>query len=272
MSEEASVWAWQQDVSGTEKLVLLAVASGASSRGVCVESQEDLAAKTGVHETTVRKNLKRLEGERELLHREPRYSTSSGGREVDAIVLHMDPADPPGGAPANPRAERPVSPRAERPASARGGSSSSSSSTSGDADQLFRDPELEADAAHFLKTKRKVGSKVVTAEEMAIAVAALSAFNRAGETSFGLGAHLTPIVGRIRERPTWDAAKFVRLVESAWRLRWWEKSGRGGRATPAVVFGNERCFERVALDAADEAAGRTEKIEERSSYMKDVIE
>jgi hypothetical protein len=106
------------------------------------------------------------------------------------------------------------------------------------------------------RARPKVNSATVTPEEMAKAAAAISAFNRSGGTDFGLGAHLTPLVMRIRERPSWDAGKFVRLVESAWRLKWWERRGKGGRATPAVVFGNPQVFEQVAQDAADEAAGK----------------
>jgi hypothetical protein len=118
--------------------------------------------------------------------------------------------------------------------------------------------ELRADARQLLAQKRRVDSRVVTAGEMVRAAAAVAAFNAQSGSEFGLGAHLTPVVMRIRERPSWDAAKFVRLVESAWRLRWWEKqrNPRGGRVGVQVVFGNERVFEQVAQDAADEAAGK----------------
>jgi hypothetical protein len=121
--------------------------------------------------------------------------------------------------------------------------------------------EMRADAESFLHEKRKVGGKQVTPAEMAIAAAALAAYNREFEwdgrkgAEIGLGSAMTSIVMRIREHPTWDAAKHIRLVESAWRFRWWEQSDRKRRPTPNVVWG-EKAFPEVVQDAAEEAAGK----------------
>lgn len=117
--------------------------------------------------------------------------------------------------------------------------------------------EMLAEALEHLRRKFRVDGRIVTSPEMARAASALAAFNRQAGSEFGLGAHLRPIVMRIRERPAYDSAALVRLVESAWRIKWWEKSGRRGRrATPAVVFGNTACFENVVQDAIDEKKGR----------------
>lgn len=116
--------------------------------------------------------------------------------------------------------------------------------------------EMLIDARELLRRKTRVDGRQVTPEEMGCAVAALAEFNRQAGSQFGVGAHLRAVVMRVRERPSMDAAKHVRLVQSAWRRKWWERNGRGRRATPAVVYGNERVFEAVVQDAVDEAAGR----------------
>lgn len=124
------------------------------------------------------------------------------------------------------------------------------------------------DAQEFLAQKRKVGGKVVTPEEMLRAAAAMAEFNRQAGTDQGLASSLEQIVGRLRDRPSWDAEKVVRLVQSAFVVRWWERPGDPRRPpprrlTPAPIFGNARCFEMVVQDAADLAAGKTEVVEER---------
>jgi len=114
------------------------------------------------------------------------------------------------------------------------------------------------DAVELLKRKVRVDGHLASPVEVARAAAALAEFNRQSGSDFGLGAHLKSIVMRIRERPSYTAAAHVRLVQSAWRIKWWEKQAkkRRGRTTPAVVYGNERCFENVVQDAVDEKAGR----------------
>lgn len=128
------------------------------------------------------------------------------------------------------------------------------SSSSGGAEIL--PDEICQDAEALLRRKAKVNGQIVTHDEMMIAAAALAEFNRQMESDFGLGAHLTPVVMRIRERPSWNTSKHVRLVQSAWRVKWWERRGGGRRPTPAVIYGNPKVFEQVAQDAAAEAAGR----------------
>lgn len=125
-------------------------------------------------------------------------------------------------------------------------------------------PELLADAEALLAERRRVGGRVVTAAEMGKAAAALDAYNRCAGSDFGLGGQLTRIVMRVRDRPSWDAAAFVRLVESAWRIRWWEQveTSKRRRPNPGVIFG-EGAFENVVQDAADEKRGTLEKNGER---------
>lgn len=118
--------------------------------------------------------------------------------------------------------------------------------------------DLRSDAEELLRKKTKVASRIVTPEEMALAATIVEAYNRIADARFGLGSQLTAIVGRIRERPSYDAPAHVRLIESAFRLKWWERlpGRRGGRPTPAVIYGNARVFEQVVQDAIDEKQGR----------------
>ncbi|HEV2790408.1 MAG TPA: hypothetical protein VGV69_03820, partial [Solirubrobacterales bacterium] len=124
-------------------------------------------------------------------------------------------------------------------------------------------PDELVDGLELLRTGKKVDGKLVTPVEMAIAAAAIHAFNRCfewkgrTESDYGLGANLKSVVMRIRDRPSWDAGKHVRLVESAWRVRWWEHNGSSERRPgPNVIYGGN-AFENVVQDAGDEAAGES---------------
>lgn len=121
---------------------------------------------------------------------------------------------------------------------------------------------LVLDAGELMRRKTKVDGRLVTPDEMAIVVAVISEFNEQSGSDFGIGAHVRPIVGRIRERPSYDAGMHVRLVQSAWRIKWWERSGRGRRPTPAVIYGNAGVFEQVVQDAVDEKKGIERKDDE----------
>jgi len=118
--------------------------------------------------------------------------------------------------------------------------------------------QMREDAKELLRRKERVGGRQVTVIEMLTAANAIFAFNGQAGSSFGLAAHLTAVVERIRERPSWDVDVHERLIESAFRLQWWKRTGRrrGGRVTPAVVYGNSRVFEQVIMDAEDEKKGR----------------
>lgn len=126
------------------------------------------------------------------------------------------------------------------------------------APELAIPDEMRRDGAELIARKTKVDGKIVNVDEMVIAAAALAEFNRQSGSDYGLGAHLKPIVMRIRERPSYSADAHVRLVQSAFRIRWWdrdrERAGQrpGGRVKPNVIYGNARCFENVVQDAIDE--------------------
>lgn len=70
------VWAWQQDVSATETLVLLALADHADDTGFCWPGQSGLASKTKMSRPAVNGILKRLveKGKVEVIHRQDEYN------------------------------------------------------------------------------------------------------------------------------------------------------------------------------------------------------
>lgn len=116
--------------------------------------------------------------------------------------------------------------------------------------------DLVDEAVSLFAQRKRVDGKVVTADEIVVAAAALAEYNRQAEQEAGLPAHVTKLVMRIRERPKASAEKHVALVQSAFRLRWWEKRGRPSRVSPAKIWGSTQCFENVIADALDEKNGR----------------
>lgn len=130
--------------------------------------------------------------------------------------------------------------------------------------------QMAFDGLDLLRQGKKVDSKLVTPEEMALATVGLVTFNFRFEwkdptsgkvikgSDYGLGANLTQVVMRVRERPSWDAAAHIRLVESAWRIRWWEKQNNRRRPSPNVIW-SQKSFEQVVQDAVaeKESKGKT---------------
>lgn len=158
-----------------------------------------------------------------------------------------------------------TSPSSEKPPTSKAGKerdflAAATASGEFEASEDAEPPEL-VDGLELLRTGKKVDGKLVTPVEMAIAAAAIHTFNRCFEwkgsqtADYGLGANLKSIVMRARDRPSWDASKHVRLVESAWRIRWWESNGSSNRRpTPNVIYGGN-AFENVVQDAGAEAGG-----------------
>lgn len=263
----AMAWAWEQELPPAEKLLLLAIADNAGKGGTWLfGAQREMAVQTGMGERTVRRHLASLE-ERGLILRRAMYE--SGLRVPDHIALAVD-----GDLPANLAGSNETAGNGHdlpaNLASGQSGRALQSSTTArtkkpsqeknGEPGQFDRalaelPAEMRGDVLDLLSQRRSVARQRVTEAEMLIAAAALAEFNRQAETDYGLGANLTGIVMRIRERPSWDAAKHVRLVQSAWRIRWWERTGKDRRPTPQVIYG-ERAFENVVQDAAAEAAGK----------------
>lgn len=99
--------------------------------------------------------------------------------------------------------------------------------------------------------RAKVAGKVVTDAERETAAAVLAAFNEAADSAYTVDAHLTPLVGRIREHPDLDAEEHRRIIEANFADPWW--SDRPG---PQVIYGNRRQFERSIERAKVPVFGR----------------
>lgn len=249
VSIEAVGWALGVPVGGNAKVMLLGLANHAHPDGSnSFPSLDTLAVYGACDRSTARRNVRKLAEDGWI------FEDGEGPRGTTKWQLAMPGVEgggitPRGGSSSAAGGVAPVPPE---PSKEKDGSSSS-----GTQEAIIEgvSPEMQTDAAELLKRKVKVGGRIVSEAEMGKAAAALAEFNRQAGSEFGLGAHLTPLVGRIRERPSYDAEALVRLVQSAWRLKWWERNGKTRRATPAVVFGNAACFENVVQDAVDEKAG-----------------
>lgn len=262
MSHQALSWAWGQDLPGNEKFVLVALADASNAEGLCIYGQRKVAEMVGTSDRSVRENMRRLE-ERGLLSRSQRRR-ENGSRTSDEtqLALGQQAEESSGNQPEAERASQ------RKPASGLVPCEVPKASSSSSAGTLDLDDgvpvEMRADAAGQLATKAKVAGRLVTAVEMGIAVAALAEYNRQAGADYGIGGQLVAIVGRIRERPSYDAGAHVRLVQSAWRIKWWERNGRGRRPTPAVIYGNAGVFEQVVQDATDERAGKAPDVGEQA--------
>lgn len=261
-------WALGVPVGGNAKVVLLGLANHAHADGSnAYPALDKLAEYAACDRSTARRNVRKLEELGWIC----RDGEGPRGQHSWQLAMGAEPFStgggnlPPGGSTgvAKGVALAPPEPSIEPTAS---------SSSEPSVVEPFEDvPDgMREDAATLLKRKAKVGGQIVTVEEMSLAAVALAEFNRQADSEFGLGAHLKPLVGRIRERPSYGAGEHVRLVRSAWRLKWWERAAGGSRrATPAVMYGNERVFEAVVQDAVDEKAGRSSDVMEQRYTRRD---
>lgn len=85
---------------------------------------------------------------------------------------------------------------------------------------------------------RAVNRKPVTDAEYALASEIVSSFNAIAGTSYTADAHLTPIVGRIREHPKLEARHHSAVILHAFKDPWWR-----GHPSPRVIYGNAGQFE-----------------------------
>lgn len=87
MSVKAMAWAWEQDVSGNDKLVLLALADWARDDGLCWPGLRQIAEKTRISVRATSNVVARLEG-RGMLRKEKRAGDGDG-RKPDLLWLQM---------------------------------------------------------------------------------------------------------------------------------------------------------------------------------------
>lgn len=89
MSIHALSWAWKQDVSPTDKLVLLALADHSDDTGYCWPGINGVAEKCKIAIRSVFRAVSRLE-QRGLVHREPRFR-ENGSQASNGYTLFVPP-------------------------------------------------------------------------------------------------------------------------------------------------------------------------------------
>lgn len=267
------------ETTGNERVIMLRLASRADENGICTEGVDDLARVTGLKRRAVQGNLTRIKEKGELV----RVGNEAGGRGNKAVYqLALGDLGKGASARAKGASGRPekgarddVKGAPERPERVHADDSTTRSSTSlvvGSSKNPVEEGESNGEnsptddvVAAVLAAKRKVGSRRVTEAEARTAAAALAEFNGQADRDLVLSSEdwLRMIVGRIRERPELTPAQHERIVQSAFRFRWWEqrkdsdgKRGKARRVTPSVIYGSSRCFEEVLQDAIDEANGK----------------
>lgn len=291
MSVQAITWSLGRAASVASQATLFVLANYADEWGVTYVGQDKLAADCSCRKATISENLKRLE-DAGLIGRVQRRD-AKGRRTSDHVVLAPLASDRGAMADADKRAREKhpaevcdlarqdtvgVSGRPDTLDGASGYASRADLDTAGVPEPSVEPSvngqhhhpqqgaratwpgvaeQMQSDGEEFLRQKRKVSGRIVTAREMALAAAALSEFNRQLEGKFELGPWLSLIVARVRDHPSWDAAAHARLVQSAFRLKWWERRGEKRRAKPPVIW-SERSFPNVVDDATREAEARRE--------------
>ncbi len=103
----------------------------------------------------------------------------------------------------------------------------------------YKEKKGKKKETHSGGDRRKVSGKVVTDSEYALATEIIAVFNKAAGTGVTVDAHLTPVVGRIREKPELGAEEHRELIVAVFAVPWWT-----GAAGPAVIYGNPEIFER----------------------------
>lgn len=88
--------------------------------------------------------------------------------------------------------------------------------------------------------KKTVNRKVVSENELSLTAAVVSQFNSSAGTALSVDAHLTPIVGRIREKPDYTEDHHRKIIEAVFAgEHWWT-----GPPTPKIIYGNAAIFEQ----------------------------
>lgn len=202
MSGEVVGWAFKRpDLSPTQKLVLVAIADNAQDDGMAFPGKKLLVRKTGLGQSTVYRALDELE-EKGCL------SKGEDDRGVECYWLSVP----------------------EREENSQSGKSNSQSGKT-----LIEEPSVEPS-----KKQRRVNKKLVSDSELSLAAAVVQLFNSSAGTELSVDAHLTPIVGRIRERPAYTEEHHRRIIEAVFAgEHWWT-----GPPTPKVIYGNPSIFEQ----------------------------
>ena len=88
MSVRAMAWAWRQQLSGPEKLVLMAVADHADDEGICWPGNAHIARKCNLSQRSVQRHIKNLIDNGYMTAR--RRYRETGGQTSNLYVLNVE--------------------------------------------------------------------------------------------------------------------------------------------------------------------------------------
>lgn len=210
MSGKVVGWAFTEgrdrDLSPTQRYVLIAYGDNANeSDGKCWPDKPEIVDKTGLSQATVYRAIKALEAEGLLT-----FTEDQKGRECIYLSVpwfsHGEKDDSHG---------------------EKENSHSEKRSNKG----TVKEPSKRA---------KLVNRKPVSEDEATLAAAVVSHFNSSAGTGLSVDAHLTPIVGRIREKPDYVEGHHREIIDAVFAgEHWWT-----GPPTPKVIYGNAGIFEQ----------------------------
>jgi hypothetical protein len=174
-------------------------------------TRERVATYSGTSTKTVSRGLKALE-RIGVLHIERRED-----RQLPNVYMLVEPGcTPPGSQSPPPGSQSPGDPGSQSP-----------TTTQEEKKTTKKKPPVKT-----------VNKKAVTDAELALAAAVVSDFNEIAGTALSVDAHLTPIVGRIREKPKLEAKHHRMVIEAVFEgEHWWDAPG------PRIIYGNAAQFE-----------------------------
>lgn len=225
MSVRATTWAWEQGRDGRVKdgklLTLLRVADHADNDGICWPGEKSIAEFTGQGLSTVRGHLAAMEGIG-LLHRERRSPEEGRRRATDRILLALESG---------------------------GSDDGSTASSEGGLPPDSGGRTNKGTVKNRNQGRKEVNRKAVSESEFTLAAAVVRSFNEIAGTALRVDPHLTPIVGRIRERPELNGNHHRQIIEAVFAGDHWWKGAPG----PRIIYGNAAQFEQ-SIELARAAA------------------
>lgn len=228
-------WAFEigrtENLSATQRFVLVAYADNASEKeGKCWPEKPEIIEKTGLSRATVYRAVRALEAGGHLSE-----TADEKGRECIFLAVpwasHGETDESHG---ENEAAEA-VSQPETRDSQGETPASHSETGTNKGTVKNRQEPSHSRSGGD----RGKVAGKKVTGAEYALATEIIAAFNQAAGSQVTVDAHLSPVVGRIRQRPDLTAEDHRCIIASVFAVPWW--SGAPG---PAVIYGNAEIFER----------------------------
>lgn len=227
MSGKVVGWAFEvgrtDELSPTQRYVLVAYADNASEKeGKCWPDKLEIVEKTGLSRATVYRAIRALKAAGYLSE-----TTDSKGREC--IFLRV------------PWASHGETGKSQGETEASHRETDESQSENGTNKGTVKEPSGTVTQGGQPRKRVEVDRKPVTDREYLLATAIVDAFNLEAGTRVTVDAHLTPIVGRIREKPELSADDHREIIGAIFAGdRWWK-----GAPGPAIIYGNAEQFERA---------------------------